>query len=48
MGVLIDNYEIARMALVVSGKYIRHNDYESLENMLHIVMELRKNFLILL
>lgn len=29
-GSLIDNYEIARMALVVSGKYIRHNDFESI------------------
>lgn len=29
-GSLIDNYEIARMALVVSGKYIRHDDFESI------------------
>lgn len=29
-GSLIDNYEIARMALVVSGKHIRHDDFESI------------------
>lgn len=47
-GSLIDNYEIARMALAVSGRYIKHNDFDVIREYAAYCNGIKKKLRILL